>query len=241
MAEAFFHLRRPIESNNETIWLLSGPLTSGKTSLLFQFAYNAALPADRDDAFVVFICNQARLRNKPPHLSQTVDPTSDVFKRIQMKYVEDDQGVKNYFAAFHLLDKFPVAVIVDDFGDLFSERTCRERYDNARGRDMALVRTLALCRSAIDYAKLLLSDTHQGDSPRSLFIYKKWIKSLFTIKDDGMGSFYLKNSHNSGVEKLGRKQVARYSITQECLQLHSLAEEGGIAHNNLHGDGNPWY
>ncbi|CAM8905282.1 unnamed protein product [Rhodiola kirilowii] len=122
MAEAFFHLRRPIESNNETIWLLSGPLTSGKTSLLFQFAYNAALPADRDDAFVVFICNQARLRNKPPHLSQTVDPTSDVFKRIQMKYVEDDQGVKNYFAAFHLLDKFPVAVIVDDFGDLFSER-----------------------------------------------------------------------------------------------------------------------
>lgn len=38
------------------------------------------------------------------------------------RYVEDDEGIKKYFAAFHLLDKFPVAVVVDDFGEFFIER-----------------------------------------------------------------------------------------------------------------------
>ena len=30
--------------------------------------------------------------------------------------------------------------------------------------------------------KLLLSDTHHGDSPRLLFIYKRWVPTIFTIK-----------------------------------------------------------
>lgn len=36
--------------------------------------------------------------------------------------MHDDEGIKKYFAAFHLYDKFPVAVVIDDFGDFFSER-----------------------------------------------------------------------------------------------------------------------
>lgn len=36
--------------------------------------------------------------------------------------MEDEEGIKNYFAAFHLHDTFPAAVVVDDFGDLFEER-----------------------------------------------------------------------------------------------------------------------
>lgn len=36
--------------------------------------------------------------------------------------MEDDEGIKKYFAAFHLYDTFPVAVVVDDFGDFFDER-----------------------------------------------------------------------------------------------------------------------
>jgi uncharacterized CHY-type Zn-finger protein len=36
--------------------------------------------------------------------------------------VEDEEGIKNYFAAFHLHDTFPAAVVVDDFGDLFEQR-----------------------------------------------------------------------------------------------------------------------
>jgi hypothetical protein len=38
------------------------------------------------------------------------------------RYVEDGEEIRKYFAAFHLLDNFPAAVIVDDFADFFSER-----------------------------------------------------------------------------------------------------------------------
>ena len=38
------------------------------------------------------------------------------------RYIEDGDEIKKYFAAFHLLDNFPAAVIVDDFADFFSER-----------------------------------------------------------------------------------------------------------------------
>lgn len=36
--------------------------------------------------------------------------------------MEDDEEIKKYFAAFHLHDKIPTAVVVDDFGDLFDDR-----------------------------------------------------------------------------------------------------------------------
>uniref|UniRef100_A0A7C9D532 Uncharacterized protein n=1 Tax=Opuntia streptacantha TaxID=393608 RepID=A0A7C9D532_OPUST len=105
----------------EPIKLLSGPPSCGKTSLLFQYALNCAA---EPDSYVVFICNRRRLEAKPPFLSQGIDPSSDLFQRIQIKYVEDDQAIKKYFAAFHLLQPSPTAVIVDDFGDLFHERFC---------------------------------------------------------------------------------------------------------------------
>ncbi|KAJ0960384.1 hypothetical protein J5N97_001786 [Dioscorea zingiberensis] len=37
------------------------------------------------------------------------------------RYVEDDDGNKKYFAAFHLNDSFMLVVIIDDFVDFFSE------------------------------------------------------------------------------------------------------------------------
>ena len=36
------------------------------------------------------------------------------------RYIEDVDDIRKY--AFHLLDDFPAAVIVDDFADFFSER-----------------------------------------------------------------------------------------------------------------------
>ncbi|TXG49040.1 hypothetical protein EZV62_024915 [Acer yangbiense] len=153
------------------------------SSLLY--AFNCA---SSENVKVVFICKKRRLESKPPYLSQGIDPSSDVFQRIQMKYVDDDEGIRKYFAAFHLYDEFPIAVVVDDFGDFFHERSCQERYANPRGRDLAMVRTLALCHNAITHAiekgpcKLLLSDTHYGNSPRLLFIYKRWISTIFTVE-----------------------------------------------------------
>ncbi|KAE8726057.1 ADP-ribosylation factor GTPase-activating protein AGD3-like [Hibiscus syriacus] len=184
MVEWFF-LTKPWDSHlqvADSITLLSGPPSCGKTSLLFQFAINSV----------------SRCRSGNSKVG--IDPDSEIFQRIKMKYIDDDddEGIKKYFAAFHLNDTSPVAVIVDDFGDFFDERSCQERHGNPRGRDLALVRTLALCHNAIIHAnkkgpcKLVLSDTHHGDSPRSLFIYKRWIPSIFTIKGDGSGSFHLK-------------------------------------------------
>ncbi|KAJ4720324.1 tRNA dimethylallyltransferase [Melia azedarach] len=230
MVESFFLGRRMDIHHNHSdpILLLSGPPSCGKTSLLFQFAYNCALESNCN---VVFICNRRRLEIKPPFLSQGIDPSSHVFQRIQMKYVEDDEGIKNYFAAFHLHDTFPAAVIVDDFGDLFEERRCQERYANPRGRDLAMVRILALCYNAIVHAnekgpcKLLLSDTHHGNSPRLLFLYKRWISSIFTVRGDGSGSFLLKNNNYSESYDSGRTRTAKYSIALQYLFLEGIIEE----------------
>lgn len=219
-------------TESHPITLLSGPPSCGKTSLLCQFAYNFALRSDSDDVTaVVFICNRRRLEAKPPYLSQGIDPSSGVFGRIQMKYVEDDEAVKKYFAAFHLHESFPAAVIVDDFGELFDERNCQEKYANPRGRDLAMVRTLALCHNAVMHARkqshceILLADTHHGDSPRLLYIYKRWISSIFTVKGDGCGSFLLSSSSKTGNGDSIRRESAKYSIALQYLFLEAIDDD----------------
>ncbi|XP_055960941.1 uncharacterized protein LOC126673789 [Mercurialis annua] len=214
------------------ITLLSGPPSSGKTSLLFQLALTAAIAAEQGPNSVVFICNRSKLETKPPYLSQGIDPSSDAFGRIQMKYVDDDEGIKKYFAAFHLYDTFPSVVIIDDFGDFFTERSCQEKYGNPRGRDLAMARILALCHNAIMHAnekgdcKLFLSDTQHGDPPRLLFIYKRWVSSIFTIKGDGKGSFLLRKNINSGSDNnSARTKTAKYSIALQYLCLEGIIED----------------
>ncbi|KAL2988855.1 hypothetical protein AAZX31_11G107200 [Glycine max] len=152
-----------------------------------------------------------------------------------MKYVNDDEDIRKYFAAFHLYDTLPAAVLIDDFGDFFDNKICQQRYSNPRGRDMAMVKTLALCHNAITFAnqkgscKVLLSDTHthQRDSPRFHFIYKKWIQTTFTIKEgDVSGSFILKDRSHSPTDHTATiKAAAKYSIALQYLVFHGLVEE----------------
>lgn len=67
--------------------------------------------------------------------------------------MDDDEGLRNYFAAFHLhLDLPPAALVIDDFGDYFTNSKGSSLM-NSRARDMAMVRTLALCHNAIAHAK----------------------------------------------------------------------------------------
>nr|GME09165.1 putative P-loop containing nucleoside triphosphate hydrolase [Ipomoea batatas] len=235
MVERFFPLPNPTDMSScrsrsdHPIILLSGPPSSGKTSLLFQYALNSALEFN---GAVVFICSRHKLDTKPPFLSQGIDPSSDIFQRIHIKYIDDDEGIKRYFAAFHIHHVNPVSVIIDDFTDFFDERNCQQRYNNARGRDLAMVRTLALCRNAVDSAKesrpcqLLLSDTHQGDSPRWLYIYKRWVSSIYTIRGDGFGSFLLTKSNYFGAGKSDGITTAKYSIALQYLVLEGITEGG---------------
>ncbi|KAH6837837.1 tRNA dimethylallyltransferase [Perilla frutescens var. hirtella] len=230
MAERFFLRPSPKPNRKfdecEAMSILSGPPSSGKTSLLFQFAFNSAAEGNA----VVILCHRRSLETAPPFLSQGVDPSSDIFRRIQVKYVDDDEAIKNYFAAFHLHHTFPASIIVDNFGYFFDERNCRERYNNPRGRDLAMVRVLALCRNVISHAnkssrcEILLSDTHKGDTPRLLYIYKRWASCIYTIKGDGSGSFVLKKSY-SGMANAKPTSSAKYSIALQYLVLEGLVEE----------------
>ncbi|KAM1498683.1 hypothetical protein TB2_021139 [Malus domestica] len=230
MVRRFFSVRQmDLQQNHQChpILLLSGPPSCGKTSLLFQFAFNSAMEVAHQctNGQVTFICNRRRLEVKPPYLSQGVDSSSEAFRRIRMKYVDDEEGIKKYFAAFHLHETFPATVVIDDFGDFFDTRSCQERYGNPRGRDLAIVRTLALCHNAMIHAnetrpcKLVLSDTHHGDSPRLLFIYKRWVSTIFTIRGDGSGSFIVKDHSNSGGSK-----SAKYSVALQNLLLEEITE-----------------
>ncbi|KAL0385277.1 UNVERIFIED_CONTAM: hypothetical protein Sradi_2922000 [Sesamum radiatum] len=226
MVERFFFTRQPnflLPEPPHPITLLSGPPSCGKTSLLFQFALNSA--AESNGA-VVILCNRQRLEASPPFLSQGVDPSSELFQRIQMKYVDDDEGIKNYFAAMNKHD-----FLFLDFADFFNERTCQERYSNPRGRDLAMVRVLSLCRNAIDHAnktgacELVFSDTHKGDSLRMLYIYRRWVSCIYTIqKGDGVGSFIVKKSY-SDTANTKRTRSARYSVALQNLVLGDLVEE----------------
>ncbi|XP_010532644.1 PREDICTED: uncharacterized protein LOC104808624 isoform X2 [Tarenaya hassleriana] len=227
MAGRFFPAKENSVHGNrrrETLTLLCGPPSSGKTSLLFQFAHNVASDSSVSaSSHVVFICHQRRMAINPPFLCQGIDSSSDVFDRIQMKYVDDDDGIRKYFAAFHLHVNTPAAVIIDDFGDYFSDRNRKERPTNSRARDMAMVRTLALCRNAIAHAKkapcqLILSETSNGDPPKSLFIYKRWVPSIYTIKGDGNGSFLLRSNDPS-------EKFARYSIALQYLILEEMVDD----------------
>ncbi|MBA0550775.1 hypothetical protein Golob_021691 [Gossypium lobatum] len=154
MLESFFFTKQgdfhPQEA--DPITLLWGPPSSGKTSLLFQFAVNSASQCSNVNSKVVFICSRRRLETKPPYLAKAYIRLSTYYYILYIND-DDDEGIKKYFAAFHLKDTFPIAVVVDDFGDFFHERSCQERYGNPRGRDLAMVRTLALCHNAIIFAK----------------------------------------------------------------------------------------
>ncbi|XP_025796027.1 uncharacterized protein LOC112876187 isoform X2 [Panicum hallii] len=182
----------PRRDEDAGIILLSGPPCCGKTSLLFQFAVNSAAESGRG---VVFICSKERLESNPPFLSQGVDPSMSLLQRIQIK-------------------------------------SCQQKYGTTRARDLAMVRVLALCHNAIAHANaklgtlgscnLLLSDVQQGDTPRLLFIYKRWINSIYTIRADGTGSYILKNIGSSESEsKKARK--AKYSVALQYLVLEEIS------------------
>ncbi|PWZ24364.1 hypothetical protein Zm00014a_004252 [Zea mays] len=114
--------------------------------------------------------------------------------------------------------------------------SCQQRYGIARARDLAMVRALALCHNAIGhanaklgtlgYCNLLLSDVHQGDTPRLLFIYQRWVNSIYTIRgkcfSDGNGSYILQNLGSSETgSKKARK--AKYSIALQYLVLEETS------------------
>lgn len=68
----------------------------------------------------------------------------------------------------------------------------------------------------------MLSDTHHGDSSRLLYVYKRWILTIFTIKGDGSGSYLLEKNVNSAT---GKTRAAKFSVALQYLVLEGIINE----------------
>lgn len=75
------------------------------------------------------------------------------------------------------------------------------------------------------HCEILLADTRHGDSPRLLYIYKRWISSIFTVKGDGCGSFLLSSSSKTGNGDSIRRESAKYSIALQYLFLEAIDDD----------------
>nr|GLL42412.1 uncharacterized protein LOC109183739 isoform X5 [Ipomoea trifida] len=58
--------------------------------------------------------------------------------------------------------------------------------------------------------QLLLSDTHLGDSPRLLYIYKRWVSSIYAIRGDGFGFSKKKSKPTDSKLRLPRWQQQQH-------------------------------
>lgn len=85
--------------------------------------------------------------------------------------MDDDEGIKKYFAAFHLHDTFPAAVVIDDFGNFFQEKyfsfigyldtgvcVCRDEHD-----DICLTWIVCLALSLI-FGRVMITNLTHFDS-----------------------------------------------------------------------------
>uniref|UniRef100_A0A383WEP4 Dolichol phosphate-mannose biosynthesis regulatory protein n=1 Tax=Tetradesmus obliquus TaxID=3088 RepID=A0A383WEP4_TETOB len=122
--------------------LLLGPQRSGKTSLLFQYAFQLACSGQE----VVFMCDRAQLDQAPPLLPFGASQQHAAFSRIHFKYVSDLHQLRKYGACLHLLQQPPAAIIVDDVAHLLANT----RLPDKRARDTEVTRALAYLADGLD-------------------------------------------------------------------------------------------
>jgi hypothetical protein len=102
--------------------LILGGSNTGKTSVSFRLAYEAA----ECGGCPIFICNQAKLELKLPldvqySSSNSTEPirfagmSADILSRIQMKYVTSMNELKAVISGLHAFVPSPTLVIIDDF------------------------------------------------------------------------------------------------------------------------------
>ncbi|KAF2071989.1 hypothetical protein CYY_006702 [Polysphondylium violaceum] len=135
-------------SNNSTkvqfesdITLLSGPIHSGKTSLLFQYGYTFA----KQDKQVLFIVNKKKFNNSVPFFPKGFENNLSLLKNIKIKYIETDSELRNYFMSFPTLSNqiLPDLILIDDIS-LYFGTTLYER-------NAVLGKTFAFIKETIDY------------------------------------------------------------------------------------------
>ena len=120
--------------------MLFGPSSCGKTSLLFEYAFNCAEKGD----YVLFIVPKPLMR-LPLFVNERKQPDAMVLKRINMVYLANCDELTDYFANVHL-DKVrnsPIGrtrhVLIDDFHSYFREKGSRTEDTNRLAKCMAYI------------------------------------------------------------------------------------------------------
>mmetsp|Transcript_20419 Transcript_20419/g.39107 ORF Transcript_20419/g.39107 Transcript_20419/m.39107 type:complete len:244 (-) Transcript_20419:201-932(-) len=203
--------------------LLSGPSRSGRTSLLLQLAYGTACKGCR----VLFICQPKSILN-PPVLPEGITRSASAYDNIDMRYLQDDDELRLFFASFHMITQVPEAVIVDNFSEFFM---ARKYQGDRRACDIAQAKTLALMFDATQHAgtrldsgecKLVVSDlVTESGYPRSSFIFQRWLPLTFLVSASSAGEFRFSVFNTDAVHDTSKLAIY-YSLSRAHLVLERI-------------------
>eukprot|EP01089_Gocevia_fonbrunei_P015377 TRINITY_DN4488_c0_g2_i1.p1 TRINITY_DN4488_c0_g2~~TRINITY_DN4488_c0_g2_i1.p1 ORF type:complete len:218 (+),score=18.12 TRINITY_DN4488_c0_g2_i1:34-687(+) len=159
------------------LYLVLGNERSGKSSLLFQYAYNHVQKFKGSSVW--FVCSRQKIQSQLPLFCEGVSPKQEHLRSIKMKYLEDAESMCYFLSSVHLMTDVPDLLIIDDLSSFIT-----------LGVPQALnnfCKILAYLKHCYDYLitsqkksnfMILASDTIHHD----INLYKRWIKNVIMIE-----------------------------------------------------------
>ncbi|KAK9814084.1 hypothetical protein WJX72_000412 [[Myrmecia] bisecta] len=163
--------------------LLAGPERSGKTSILFHFAYTLAAAGKQ----VGFLCKRSKLEQVPPLLPLGANAQDAAWQNINLRYLDTAADLQKYAACIHLSPNPPQALIVDDLSEFIVARPGERAHDQEIVKTLAFLHEAARCASPgqAEPCLLLVSDLSGAEGPRALYLYQRWLPLIIHIRPEG--------------------------------------------------------
>jgi len=207
--------------------LICGPARSCKTSMLFSYALSYA----QENRPVTFICSKKKIQNTLPIFPTGVAPSPELLDNIQMKYIEDDNALRNYFANIHMFSQVPELILIDDLANFFG---------GIAQSAVPLAKSLAFIKEAVTYCTsalkkqsrnesclILMSDFLGSDMiPRQLNILQKWIPLIFVVSETQSPFTLSVRALNYEPDPL--KMKARFDVDSHQFYLVNLEKLGNF-------------
>ena len=209
---------------------------SGKTTLLFNYAVNAASRGLR----CVLLTRREAVELNPPLLAPDSAPAGTL-SRIDMKYLHSEEELVKWCASLHLMSALPHVILLDGLTALLDAPGQRDSHGAAGlpPREVRLARCLALLTDAVQFAagraqtgtpprgcQLIISDRSSdgGDSPPLWFVWRRWTPLVLTCRTVGA-------SYHLGVLPTDTgprcRTALRYSRTATALVAEGLVRPDG--------------
>ena len=110
------------EACYSTKFLICGPQSCGKTSLMFELALSFA-----DEGKHVIFVSPRKPERLPLKVSARTTPTNQTLKLIQMVYIEDREEFLKYMATIHTTQKLAHIILVDGIDQFYGEVSSRNQ------------------------------------------------------------------------------------------------------------------